>query len=413
MNKEKTLFVNIFNLFVIQGLNYLLPFIALPFLFRTLGATVYGVVATAYSFYIFCNILIDFGYNLSATREISIHIDSKEEIDRIVSTTLASKTLITVVCLLGSIIIIQSVPNYREYNYVFYLMMGIPIANCFFPIWYFQGVEKMGYMTLTTTLAKVLSFIPMFILIRSEKDVSLVAILYSLGYILSSIISIVLLKVKFGVCFVQVSFRLILSSLKNSAPFFLSRISASLYSIGNTLVLSATCGTQMAGYYDIAQKLIDAFNGLIAPVSQALYPYMIKTKNVQIFKKFLIGGAIIGFSAFIISLIGGKFILHLVFGEIGEYTIEAFTILSFCLLFLIPNYLMGYSFLAAMGYVKYTNYTVIIAGIFYLCVMPTLVLCGLVNVVSVAIVYMSCHLIVLLFRIYGIHKYKLFRKYDK
>lgn len=410
MNKEKTLIVNIFDLFVIQGLNYLLPFIALPFLFRTLGATVYGVVATSYSFYMFSNIIIDFGYNLSATREISMHIDSKEEIDKIVSTTLASKVIITILCLLGASVIIQTIPNYREYNYVFYLMMGIPIANCFFPIWYFQGVEKMGYMTLTTTLAKILSFIPMFILVRSENDVSLVAILYSLGYILSSIVSIVLLRIRFKVHFVRTTINAIWNSLKNSAPFFLSRISASLYSLGNTLVLSATCGTQMAGFYDVAQKLIEAFNGLIAPITQALYPYMIKTKNVLVFKKFLYGGALIGFAAFIVCMIGGDFILKLLFGDVGNYTINAFKVLSFCLLFIIPNYLMGYPFLAAMGHVKYTNYTVMMAGVYYLCVMSVLLIGNFVNIVSVAVLYISCHLLVLLFRMYGIHKYKLFKR---
>lgn len=410
MNKEKTLIVNIFDLFVIQGLNYLLPFIALPFLFRTLGATVYGVVATSYSFYMFCNIIIDFGYNLYATREISMHIDSKEEIDKIVSTTLASKVIITILCLLGASVIIQTIPNYREYNYVFYLMMGIPIANCFFPIWYFQGVEKMGYMTLTTTLAKILSFIPMFILVRSENDVSLVAILYSLGYILSSIVSIVLLRIRFKVRFVRTTIKAIWNSLKNSAPFFLSRISASLYSLGNTLVLSATCGTQMAGFYDVAQKLIEAFNGLIAPITQALYPYMIKTKNVSIFKKFLYGGTLIGYVAFIVCMIGGDFILKLLFGDVGNYTINAFKVLSFCLLFIIPNYLMGYPFLAAMGHVKYTNYTVMMAGVYYLCVMSVLLIGNFVNIVSVAVLYISCHLLVLLFRMYGIHKYKLFKR---
>lgn len=409
MNKEKTLLVNIIDLLIIQGLNYLLPFIALPFLFRTLGATMYGIVATSYSFYMFCNIIIDFGYNLSATREISMHINSKGDIDKIVSITLASKIVITILCLLGATIIIESIPNYREYNHVFYLMMGIPIANCFFPIWYFQGVEKMGYMTLTTTLAKVLSFIPMFIIVRSKEDILYVAILYSLGYVLSSIVSIVLLKIRFNVKFVPVSPIKIVDSIKKSAPFFLSRISASLYSLGNTLVLSAMCGSQMAGLYDVAQKLIEAFNGLISPISQALYPYMIKTKNIQVIKKFLYLGTCIGLVSFFICVIGDKFLLELLYGEISDFTVKAFKILSICLLFIIPNYLMGYPFLAAMGHIKYTNYTVIFAGFYYLCVISVLISCEFINIVTVASLYVSCHFIVLVFRIFGIKKYNLFK----
>lgn len=407
--KEKTLLSNIANLFVIQGLNYLLPFLALPFLFRTLGATLYGVVATSYSFFTFCNILIDFGYNLSTTREISMNIDSKERIDQIVSTTLVSKICLTFLCLIGSAIIIESIPNYQKYDNVFYLMMGIPIANCFFPIWFFQGVEKMGYMTLTTTLSKILSFIPMFIFVRDESDISLVAILYSLGYIFSSIISMSMLKLKFHVNFVKTSFKNIVSSLKNSAPFFMSRVAASWFSLGNTLILGATCGSQMAGFYDVAQKLLEAFNGLIAPVTQALYPYMIKTRNVVVFKIILEIGAAIGVIAFAVCMLFGDLILNILFGEVGAFTINTFKIICICTLFTIPNYLLGYPFLAAMGHINFTNFTVILQGAVYLIILLLLFALGFINIYPLAVLFVSCQFLGFLFRIYGVHKYKLFK----
>ena len=409
-NKEKTLLSNIANLFVIKGLNYTLPFLALPFLFRTLGATLYGVVATSYSFFTFCNILIDFGYNLSATREISINIDSEDRINQIVSTTLASKICLTILCLIGSAIIIESIPNYQKYNTVFYLMMGIPIANCFFPIWYFQGVEKMGYMTLTTTLSKFFSFIPMFIFVRNENDINLVAVLYSLGYVLSSIISMSMLKLKFHVKFVRVTFGKIFSSLKSSAPFFLSRVAASWFSLGNTLILGATCGSQMAGFYDVAQKLLEAFNGLIAPVTQALYPYMIKTKNVLVFKKILKIGAVIGCIIFIGCMLFGDFALKILFGEVGQYTMNTFKIICVCTLFTIPNYLLGYPFLAAMGHINFTNYTVILQGAVYLVFLLLLFAFGLISIYPLAILFVSCQFLGFLFRIYGVHKYRLFKE---
>ncbi len=406
--KEKTLLSNIANLFVIQGINYLLPFLALPFLFRTLGATLYGVVATSYSFFTFCNILIDFGYNLSATREISMNIDSKERIDQIVSTTLFSKICLTILCLIGSAIIIESIPNYQKYDRVFFLMMGIPIANCFFPIWYFQGVEKMGYMTLTTTLSKILSFIPMFIFVRDENDISLVAILYSLGYIFSSIISMSMLKLKFHVNFVKTSFKNIVRSLKNSAPFFMSRVAASWFSLGNTLILGATCGSQMAGFYDVAQKLLEAFNGLIAPVTQALYPYMIKTRNVLVFKKILQIGAVIGIMAFAVCMLFSDLILSILFGEVGSFTLNTFKIICICTLFTIPNYLLGYPFLAAMGHINFTNFTVILQGAVYLVILLLLFSLGLIHIYPLAILFVSCQFLGFLFRIYGVRKYRLF-----
>lgn len=406
--QNNTLLNSFINLVIIDGINYLLPFLALPFLYRTLGAETYGMVASAYSFLTFSNIVIDFGFGLSATREISLNIDNRQALFKIVSSTYMAKLCILCFVLISLIFITEN-SSFKEFDTVIYLMMGIPIGHCLFPVWYFQGIEKMAYLTTTTTTAKLLSFVPMFIFVKGPNDVNLVSIFYSCGFIFSGIISIAILRRKFDVHFVKVTCKDVISSFISSSPYFLSRVSAALYGVLNTVILGMTCSTLMVGYYDSAQKIITVFTASLAPLTTALYPYMIKRKNIALFKKLLMCLSGLGIVVCISCSIFAAPILNLLFGESQEMTVLLLRILLILTAFVIPSYLCGYPLLAALGHTKFTNGTVIIAGIVYLLLAGLAVATGRFNAIVAASLYVLSEFLVFVLRIYGVIKYKSFK----
>ena len=66
---NKNVFKNFCSLSVLQGFNYILPLLVLPYLIRTVGLNYFGVLMFSQSIINYFIIIVDYGFNLSATRK--------------------------------------------------------------------------------------------------------------------------------------------------------------------------------------------------------------------------------------------------------------------------------------------------------------------------------------------------------
>ncbi len=77
-----TVFKNYLYLLMIQGANFILPLITIPYLVRTLGVNKFGIVMVAQSFAILLTIVTEFGLDMSATRQVALIKDDKKKVSQ-------------------------------------------------------------------------------------------------------------------------------------------------------------------------------------------------------------------------------------------------------------------------------------------------------------------------------------------
>jgi len=402
---------NFISLVLLQGVNYLLPLLSFPFLFRVLGVERWGLISIGYSLIQYFVLFTDFGFNLSATKYISIHRDDKNLVNRYLNSVFICRILLGLFSFIILFVLIISFERFRQ-DAAFYLTyFGIVVGNIMFPMWFFQGIEKMKYITAFNIIAKSVSFIPFFIFIRKPEDYFLVPCFYTTGYVLAGIISIYIIYFREKMKWFLTSFDEIKFAFKDSATYFLSRISVSVFTYSSSFVLGLVCGNTAAGYYSAAEKLYQAYNQLLTPFTSVLFPYMAKTRDIVFFKKIFKRIISINFFLLIGIILTSLWIIQIVYGESEQSgSLSIFRILLFGCFFTIPSMLLGYPFLAAIGYSSYINWTVITASLFHLLGLSILFFTGHITAHNVAALVVLTELILLTFRVRAVIYYKLFKR---
>lgn len=363
---KKRLAYNFFSLSTLQGLNMIMPLVTLPYLVRVLGVENFGLVNLVLSIIMYFNILVSFGFELSATREISIHRDNINKVSEIFSAVMFIKALMLIVSLIVLSILILFIDTFREHATLYYATFGIVLGNLLFPSWFFQGMERMKYITYVGVISKAIFTGLIFVFIKKEADFIYVPVLNSLGAIIGGCYALWLVYKLFSVKIVLPKKKLIISQFKDSFHFFLSRLANNGSRYFATTIIGLYFGNLIVGYYTMVEKLFYAIMSLGSIVSQTIYPYMSRTKNIVFFKKILITITIVSLLIVIPIIYYNELILLIIFDEQNQILSNIFIIVISGVIFAIVSSLLGYPLLAAFGYIKYANNSLIIASILYL-----------------------------------------------
>lgn len=367
-NDRKVILGNIFFLALLQVVNYVFPLLSWPIMSNALGLSDFGVLLILLSICGIANMFTDFGFDLSATYSVSKNIKDKSYIDSLLSNVFFIKLLLSIVVILCSFLYIYTqISIYSSINAYTYLIISLIIVSqsCQY-IWFFQGVEKMKYITLATVLSKSGYLILLLIIMPIFQSVNSALVCFLISQVVVSVTHIrCIYKENFS--FGKVSIGPLISELKKSLGFFLSRIAVSLYTSANTLILGHFQGSAAAGLYGAAEKLYFAGSRVSGVLSQALYPNMAKTGNVKLLVK-IVSSIFIPFCfcCYAVSFFSSE-IMEIIFG--AEFA-SASNILDLFLLLMCITFLsisLGYPGFAAIKKVEFANYSVVIGSFFHLC----------------------------------------------
>lgn len=407
--ERKNLLANVISLFVLQGSNYIIPLLSIPYLFKTLNVEKFGLVNFSFAFIQYFIILTDFGYNLSATKSIAEHRDDRLKTQQIFNAVIGSKLLLFFIGLIVLSGIVFFVPGFSTYKSVYFISYGMVLGSILFPVWFFQGMEKMKLITFLSISLKLVAIIPLFFLVKSSADYLYVPIFNTIAWIACGLLSLYVIKKDFGIVPGKFSFAQIKDSIKESSPFFLSRVSVSLYTTSNVFALGLFSGNISVGYYSAAEKLFQALQNAYSPINSSLYPFMTKTRDLKLYKK-VFSLAVI----FNIVLISGLLffsheIITLFYKNESIQAEQVFQLLLIACLVIVPSVMLGYPFLAALGHSNYANKTVIGPSIVHLIALIILIATNNFSIYTVAAMVIFTESLVLVSRMYGVFRFKLYK----
>ena len=349
---------NFISLTLLQGLNYLLPLITLPYLVKTLGIDNFGLLSFATATVAYFGILTDYGFNLTATKEISINRDDNSKVVEIFSSVMSIKFLLLLFSFVLLNILIFSFDRFSKDWLIYLLSFGSVVGQFLFPVWFFQGMEKMRYMTYLNLISKLIFTIAIFVFIEQKEDIYLVPLFFSLGGIIAGLLSLYTIYKDFNIEFKLQKPSTLKNYLVQGWHVFLSRFYVSMYTTTNLLLLGLFTNTTVVGYYSIAEKIVLAISGLYEPLNQTLYPYLAR-KYKDSFKEFTILLKNISLLFIVTTLIlfslSQYFIDGLIYLVNGTYD-TTITLLLTLFLFRVLTYPYGGLFSNALIIMKETNY---------------------------------------------------------
>jgi PST family polysaccharide transporter len=352
------LFKNMSWLFVLNFSNTIIPYFTFPYITRVFLPEGYGKISFALSFIAYFQTLIEYGFTLTGARIAAIVEGDSNKLSKAYSSITAVRILFFVVSIPLILLITINNKQLYEIRELIYILIVLVFSNTIMPIWLFQGLQKIKYMTIISVSVRTIFIISVFTFIKSKTDIYLYSIIYSISFLIIGIISMIVIRFRIKIKFCKVSFNDIKEMIKDGFYVFTSNAVMKVMTNTGNFVLGLFYPLLYTGYYSGISKISQVITMAFYPIGQALYPYHSK-KYEESFEKGYFSAVRISkiivpiFTLFaLILIILRKQVVRVVLGD--DYIIASN--LLFCIAFLpllsIVSNFMGTQILVASGHTR-------------------------------------------------------------
>lgn len=359
---NNNLLKNTIYLYILTFTKMIFPLLTLPYLTRVLSIENYGLVAYVKAYNSYIQLLLDFGFILSATKYI-VHVkNDSEKIGKITGNALVEKGMLSVIGVFSTLILSEYIAILSSNKLFVWLFLLSSVMTIFIPDFLFRGLEKMEYITFSFVISKALTLVLTFVLIKGDGDILLIPILEILGNFIASIISLSFVR-RAGIKISFDNYKVWFAELKDSSIYFFSNFATTIFGALTTLIVGIYMGKIDIAYWSICMQLVAAAKSLYNPVVNSIYPHMLKHTDWALIKKIskvfaipiIIGSlVVIFFGNQIMAIIGG-----------GDFYKAGFILKALLPVFIVSFYsmLIGWPVLGARGFVKETTTTTVISAV--------------------------------------------------
>lgn len=405
MNSKKIIFKNVYMLMLLNIAKILFPFFTLPYLTRVLSTDCYGVVAYVKAVMAYMQIIVDFGFILSATRMVVEAKNDKDELEDIVSVNLFSKLFLGLIALVGLIFLIIFIPLLRA-NVLFTLLSFVVVFLTIFLFdFLFRGLEKMHIITIRFVIMKMISTVLTFCIIKDDGDLLWIPVLDILGTFVAIIWIIIEIR-KLGIKIKWQKLERCWIVIKESSVYFVSNMATTSFNVFSTIMAGITLPATEIAYWSVCMQIINAIQALYMPISDAIYPEMIRNKNINLLRKIISIFMPIIFIGCIITFIWGKWALFILGGEKYVTAISTLRGLIPVLFFGFLAVVFGWPALGAIGRIKETTASTVAASLTQIVLVLGFLICNQLTLLTMALSRSITEIIMFVIRFFYFNKYK-------
>ena len=243
-----------------------------PYAVRVLGKEAYGIYVFVFSNVQLFQLITTFGFDTPALKKIALFPDNREVKSRVVSEVLISKSLLFCLSLIVLTVVSRFIPFLQRHILLYYILFSLQLVEILFPTWYFQGIQKMKFVTYTNLIIR-LSTIPLiFIFVRSPSDLLLYVVIVSLLPLVGGLFAFCYLLVKEKIKLRFISLRRLKSTFRNALPFFWTTAFGTVKKESLTFIVGAFFDMQSVAILDLANKLVLIPRIIATSINGALFP---------------------------------------------------------------------------------------------------------------------------------------------
>ncbi len=346
-------FLKVFNI----GTKFLL----VAYLVRILGEFNYGILTWSDAIIQYFLMFINFGFNVYAAKYIVEFRDKSEKINEIISSIFTIKFAL----FLASFLILYALTFLRTfelYQNILFLMLLMGLGEVFFPIWYFQGIERIKPATYIVTISKIALIAATLLFVKSPEDLPKYVLFVVVSGIIMGALGFWSLVKKHDFSFVFSKMETLKSFIKEAYLFFVGTVLSLTFNLATIFLIGIYFTMEFVTGFDVALKIVLVSIIPFDILQQAMFPTISRTRNKSLLKKLIIysffiaiifSGIIFLFSEQLLGLFGGA--------EMIKHT-DLLKTLAFVIPFGATTFMLGTCTLVAFGYHKDYNYSLLISS---------------------------------------------------
>lgn len=367
--KKRSLLENIISLIIVQGADYLIPLLVIPYLLRVLGAEGYGKIAFVQAISAYFVLFTDYGFNWTGNRKVAVQYADSKQVNQLFWNIQSVKLLLFLLSVDVALALVLNIPQLAVYGQLMLIGLLPVLGTVLYPLWFLQGIEKMREAASIMLIVRFSMLAAILIYVKSANDVYLAAFILMGATPVAGIIALLYLIFSGHLKWMRPSWQRMAHELCESWHAFLAVASSSLYRSSNAVVLGFIAGPVAVAYYSLAEKLVKAVQEISRPLTQATYPRICalvassKQEAMDLLRKLLLGISLLNLVSSLMLYVFAAEIIHLIAGSKMDGAITTLQYMSFIPLIGGINSVLGVQTMHPFGHAKAFSQFVMTAGL--------------------------------------------------